>query len=266
MKNIYGISRKAPKVDVPTTFCHLPIDLSQQWDIDLLPKQMDAIIHLAQSEHYRDFPEYAEDTFYTNVASTARLLEYARLNGTKTFVLSSTGGISGQSNNGFNHTENSKTNDNLGFYFGTKLCSEVLARSYAPYMNIIILRFFFVYGPGQKQTMLIPRLIKSVKDRIPIVLNGPSGIRLNPVHVKDAVESIKKAVQLNQSKTINIGGPEVISIKKIAETIAVLVNKPPIFSMQKESVPQDLIADIESMSMHLAPPTLRFFEGIKSLI
>src|SRR5687767_3119548 len=42
-----------------------------------LPTRADAVIHLAQSPHYRDFPEGALDVFNVNVASTARLLDWS---------------------------------------------------------------------------------------------------------------------------------------------------------------------------------------------
>jgi nucleoside-diphosphate-sugar epimerase len=58
--------------------------------------------------------------------------------------------------------------------------SEIIAENYAPYMNIVILRFFFVYGPRQNTTMLIPRLIRSIKEGNPIILQGSNGIRINP--------------------------------------------------------------------------------------
>src|SRR5256885_17081403 len=38
---------------------------------------VDAVVHLAQSRHYREFPEKASNVFDVNVASTARLIAYA---------------------------------------------------------------------------------------------------------------------------------------------------------------------------------------------
>ena len=37
-----------------------------------------------------------------------------------------------------------------GFYISSKLCSEVLADNYKQFMDVIILRLFFVYGKKQK--------------------------------------------------------------------------------------------------------------------
>ena len=59
------------------------------------PSGLDAVVHLAQSERYREFPEGAEDVFGVNVQSTFGLLEHARRSGARSFVLASTGGLYG---------------------------------------------------------------------------------------------------------------------------------------------------------------------------
>ena len=38
-------------------------DLSDDFDVKLLPKNIEAVIYLAQSENYRDFPKKALDIF-----------------------------------------------------------------------------------------------------------------------------------------------------------------------------------------------------------
>ena len=60
-----------------------------------LPDRIDAVIHLAQSRRYREFPEGARDVFEVNTRSTFELLEYARRAGARSFVFASTGGVYG---------------------------------------------------------------------------------------------------------------------------------------------------------------------------
>ena len=59
------------------------VDLSTDWDTDSLPVKADAVIHLAQSEKFRDFPDSAEEVFRVNTLSTLKLLDYARKAGAK---------------------------------------------------------------------------------------------------------------------------------------------------------------------------------------
>jgi nucleoside-diphosphate-sugar epimerase len=246
------------------------LDLSQAWEVtpgeDSLPARADAVIHLAQSEHFREFPERAAEIFRVNTVSTLRLLDYARQSGARTFVLASSGGIYGYGEQEFSEDIEIPRRNGLGFYLGTKLCSEIIAESYTPFLNVIVLRFFFVYGVGQRRTMLIPRLVQSVIDGRPIVLDGQDGLRINPTHVSNAAAAIMAALDLDGSHKINVGGPEVLSLRQIGETIGEAVGKPPTFEEHPEREPRHLVGDIRKMSQLLAPPTVRFSDGIAAYV
>ena len=56
----------------------VPADLATSWDVCCLPRRADVVIHLAQSNRFRDFPEGSEDVFNVNISTTAKLLDYAR--------------------------------------------------------------------------------------------------------------------------------------------------------------------------------------------
>jgi nucleoside-diphosphate-sugar epimerase len=129
-------------------------------------------------------------------------------------------------------------------------------------MNVIMLRFFFVYGPGQKRTMLIPRLIDSVKNGTPITLQGSDGIRINPTYAGDAASAIKSALDLTDSQKINVGGPDILSLRQIGEMIGDMVEKDPVFTVQNELKPKNIIGDIQKMTKLLGAPTTSFREGI----
>lgn len=264
---IYGISRTVPRFcNLKHRFIHLPIDLSKNWDADSLPKKIDALIHLVHPDHYRDFPEYAQETFYTNVVSTMGLLEYARTHGARTFILASSGGIYGYRDRNTSDEAPALLKGSLDFYQGIKFCSEILAENYTSFINIIILRLFFVYGPEQKQTMLIPRLINSVVNDLPLILHGSHGIQINPTYVSDAVEAIAHALSLEKSEKIDIGGPDILSIRRIGKIIGSVLNKKPLFSIQKHTKPVDMVGDIHKMSTLLAPPKIHFDQGIRSVL
>ena len=241
----------------------LTVNLSKSWDTDVLPEQVDAIIHLVQSEYFRDFPHHAEDVFQVNTVSTVRLLDYARCAGARTFVLASSGGIYGSGEQEFSEEMEISARGDLGFYLCTKLCSEIVAESYTPFMNVMVLRFFFVYGPGQRQGMLIPRLVRAVVNGKPIILQGSDGIRINPTYVDDAVAAIKQSLEISGSHKVNVGGPEVLSLREIGETIGQARGRRPNFSVQANSDPRHLVGDIRKMSELLGQPEVRFREGIR---
>ena len=76
----------------------IEIDLGTNWDINLLPENIDAIIHLAQSPNFRQFPDKADDIFNVNIYTVSNLLQYAHLNGVGKVILASSGGIYQEAN------------------------------------------------------------------------------------------------------------------------------------------------------------------------
>ena len=262
---IYSILRKKPD-SILKNVEYLYIDLSTQWNTSILPNDIDIIIHLAQSSKFRDFPSEAEDIFNVNIKSTAQLLDFARKNNIQKFVYASSGGIYGtNSNRAFNESSPITATDQLGFYLGSKLCGEVLVRNYSTLFDVITLRFFFMYGPKQHKTMLIPRLISKVRNNDSIILTGYNGIKINPINVDDAKKAVQNTLSLDGSYVFNIGGSEVYSIREIAEVIGDTFGKKPIFEIVDEKA-KDLIGDITGMKNKLYIPKIDFHKGIKSFI
>lgn len=262
---VFGISRR--NFDTGhRNYRHIPLHLGKDWDTGLFPDKVDAVIHLAQSDHYREFPEHTEDVFTVNTLSTLKLLDYARRAGAKTFVLASSGGLDKYRLQNFTLDKPPTSEENLSFYLGTKLCSEILANSYSSFLNVVLLRFYFVYGPGQKRDRLIPRLVQSVMEGQPITLQGNDGIRINPIHVSDAVSAICHSLDLNENCAINIAGPEILSLRQIGEMIGATVGREPEFNIQATDEIPRLDGDIKKMTKLLGPPRVKFQEGVKSYI
>lgn len=261
---VEALVHRQPATPVPGVAYRI-VDLSSEWSIDALPPKADAVIHLAQSAHFRDFPNKALDVFSVNVASTARLLDYAYRAEARQFLYASSGGIYGSGKQAFR--ENSPLGDPglLGYYLGSKLCGETLAQSYAALMQVVILRFFFMYGPGQNRTMLLPRLVDSIRDGRSIVLQGEDGLRVNPIHVADASAAVIAALNSEQSAIYNIAGPHVVSLREICRQIEALTGKPGVYT-QNARTPQDVLGDISAMVSSLHAPTIPLSEGLRDLL
>ncbi len=121
-------------------------------------------------------PARALEVFQVNIASTARLLDFAWRAGIERFVYASSGGIYSGGIQTFHETSPVIQPNTLGYYLGSKVSCEALASSYARFMKIMVLRFFFIYGRGQNRTMLIPRLIDNVRQGRPITIQGECGL------------------------------------------------------------------------------------------
>lgn len=270
---IYAIYRKMPDLSVHSHSQGLKfpsihpvlMDFTDSWNPGLLPDQINAVVHLAQSPNFRDFPDFAENIFSVNTSSTMHLLDYARKAGAESFILASSGGIYGHGDKEFSEDHEVFFKNELGFYLGSKFCAELIAENYSSFMNVIILRFFFVYGPGQRKQMLIPRLLISVINKQPIQLQGENGISINPIYVQDAVDAIVQSVRLNSSHKINIGGEEILTLKQIGEIIGKTAGENPVFRYQTNTLPKNLIADTGKMRNLLGVPKVNFNNGIKLL-
>lgn len=260
---VHGVSRRLqPNRDVNWH----QLDLAAPCDLDRLPRRVDAVVYLAQSELFRSFPDHCLDVHQVNTGNLVRFLDYARKVGARHFVFASSGGVYGGGDSRLSEEREISMHGDLGFYLGTKVCSEILARSFSELFSVVILRFFFVYGPGQRSTMLIPRLIARVRAGEPILLQGEHGIRINPTHVSDAVAATVRALDLQGSHTVNVGGPDVLTLREIGDIIGQAVGKTPAFRVNEQTPPRNLCGDISKMRELLVPPRVSFSEGLQSML
>jgi len=214
-------------------------------DVSILPNGISAVVALAQSAHFREFPERATEVFDVNVNANLRLLDWSVRSGVKRFVLASSGGIyGGKLGAQFQETDNFPVNSPLGFYLGSKLCSEIVFQNYRQFfVCAVIIRPFFIYGPGQRADMFVTRIIHSVRDGRPVTLQGADGLKINPIYVDDAVTAFSRAVDMTGGGIVNIAGPDILSLRDVADMAGEYLDKAPVFEMVEGS-PVDYVADI----------------------
>lgn len=262
---IHAIVRSLPATPLDGVEYHEK-DLSQPWTTNGLPEKVDAVFHLAQSRSFRDFPENALETYWVNTGATAILLDYAARAGAQRFVLASTGGLYGPCERPITEdTSLSPPSGPLSHYFNTKLSAEVLTGAYSKICNVTILRPFFIYGRGQAGDKLVPRLVASVSNGAPIHLVGENGMQINPVHVDDAASALLATLSLANSQTLNVAGPQPVTIREIAERIGSLIGRHPNFVVG-EGNPERVVADVGRIQSVLGRPLISFDEGIRSML
>lgn len=239
------------------------LDLAQPPVRAKLPERVDAVIHLAQSRRYREFPEGAEDIHAINVDSTFRMLEYARAAGAQSFVLASTGGIYGYS---YEALAESSPASPLNFYLTSKHLAESLVANYQPFFRTILFRFFFVYGPGQSR-MLVPSLLEKVRKGDQITIAGRPGQRINPIYVDDAVEVFAPALGLDRSDVFNVAGDEIVSIRDLVAVIEEATGEPAHVRHIEPEHEGDLVGDNSRMKEVLGvSPRVSLLDGIRSML
>jgi UDP-glucose 4-epimerase len=261
---VFAICRRPQPALIGVTW--IPIDLASDWSRALLPGHVDGVIHLAQADRWQDFPGCALDVFAVNTASTAKLLDYATHAGATDFVVASTGGLYGSVAGAI--TERSPVNHHGGplqYYFETKHAAERLALSYEGRLAVSVLRPFFIYGPGQRQPKLIPRLIERIRSGDAVRRRGDSGAQMNPTHVDDVVAVIEACLANHNHGIVNLGGGQVTSIRSMATRIGDVLSVPVRFECEDGDA-DCFVADVTRMSALIGRAPVRFDDGIARVL
>ena len=204
----------------------LPMNLSNGLDVAALPATADAIIHLAQSDLYRDFPGGAADVFRVNVEVPSALMRWALDAGVKSAVFASTGSVYEPF---FGSLREDASVNPTGLYGASKLAAETLTLAYQSKIAVAHLRVFFLYGRGQTN-MMISRLIDNVRNGATLTLPSEGdGIEFVPTYVEDTASVFARASVEGWRGIWNVASPHAISFRALAESIGQEVGRPAIF-------------------------------------
>lgn len=262
--DVYCLCRRPPEIEGPNVR-FIETDLSLPLDVDALPEKADAVVHLAQCERFNDFPEATDEVFAVNVAAPVKLLDWARTAGVSAFVHASSGGLYRSADKPLREGDPTNLAGRLAFYLSTKLATENLAAAYAEQFAVAALRFFFIYGPRQRSTMLIPRLAHNVKVGNALTLQGQDGLRINPVHAVDAAKAVVSAAKNRAQGVFNIAGPETVSLRDIGDILARHLKTEPVFTVDPDATPNHLVADTTLMTSKLHAPVIGPSEGLREM-
>jgi nucleoside-diphosphate-sugar epimerase len=227
------------------------------------PEAVEAVIHLAQSRSYRQFPADSREMFDVNVGMTICLLQWAARSKVRQFCLVSSGAV-------YEPFSGSLQEDVAvsphGFLGASKLASEIMARPFAGLFELSILRLFFPYGPNQRDR-LIPDLIRRIRcgEAIQVTANG-EGMRLVPTFVEDIADVFVASVESLWTGTVNIATPEALTIRRIAELIGRQLGIEPKLEIV-ERKPIDIVPDLGRLAARFDLRRFtRFEEGLRKTI
>lgn len=235
-------------------------------DTAALPQAVDALFTLAQSAHYRNPQEQAEDILAVNLHANLTLWRWAAQAGVSRLIHASTGAVyPGDSPN--LHQEDHPLPATAGnFYAAGKRASELLLQTMpGSFTARVILRPFFIYGPGQNPGMLLARLIANCRAGQAIQLQGDGGLRINPIYIDDAAHLFAQALSLQGDHLINAAGPDTVSLRDIGREIGAIIKQEPVFEQREGAAPQ-LLADITRAKTLLGHPCTPFADGLRRMI
>jgi UDP-glucose 4-epimerase len=190
-------------------------------DLDQLLKKVEYVIHLAAQAGVRsswgdEFSVYSRN----NIEVTQRLLEAARDSLTKKVIFASSSSVYGLCPD----LPMKETSVLLPFspYGVTKLAAEQLCSLYFTNYEVptVSLRFFTVFGPGQRPDMAFHRFFRAVLEDKPITLFGDGTQTRDFSYIDDVTEATVAALEKGKAGEIyNIGGGNPTKLKDIIPMI-----------------------------------------------
>ena len=192
-------------------------------DLDKILDGVDYVINEAGLPGQLVSWEKTSEYFEANTFAAHKLYEYSIKNNIKVFIQASTSSVYGIEAVGLENQYLRPASP----YGVTKLAAENLiqALSSRGSTKTIILRYFSVYGPGQRPDMGIYKFIESIKESKSINIYGDGEQTRDFTYVSDIVNATLMAIISGQNNEIyNVSGGETISINKLVELIGQILN------------------------------------------
>ncbi|VTS06066.1 NAD-dependent epimerase/dehydratase family protein [Tuwongella immobilis] len=199
-------------------FQWMPLDLTSD-PLDEALAGADWVFHLAAMpglvRSWTHFDEYQ----HHNVIGTQRLLEaLKRVPRIPKLIHASTSSVYGRYALGDESLPLLPSSP----YGITKLAAENLVRVYREEFGVpgVVLRFFSVYGPGQRPDMGYHQFIQALMRHEPIRVSGDGHQVRGNTFVSDCVAAtIAAAERAQDGDVLNIGGGEMVSVWKVIEVL-----------------------------------------------
>lgn len=253
------------------------IDIRNKNDVKKVfdENKIDVIVHLAAMAGVR--PSIENPLLYQEVngIGTQNILEEAKLHNVKSLVMASSSSVYGNCKE-IPFKEDMIVDYAISPYAATKKANEVMAHVYHKLndMNIIMLRFFTVYGPKQRPDLAINKFTRLMLEGKSIPMYGDGTTSRDYTYVDDIVDGICKSCDYvinndNVYEIINLGSNNPVSLKEMINTIGEVLNVEPkieVLPMQPGDVDRTY-ADISKAKKLLGySPKFTFKEGIQKFI
>ena len=237
--------------------------------------KIDCVVHLAAMAGVR--PSIENPILYQEVngIGTQNILEAMRNTNVTRGVFASSSSVYGNMKTS-PFTEEMIVDYAISPYAATKNANEVMAHVYHQLfdINIIMLRFFTVFGPKQRPDLAINKFTKLMLNGEEIPMFGDGSTARDYTYVDDIVDGIIKSANYVSEhekvyEILNLGNSSPVSLKEMIETIGEVLNiEPKINQLPMQPGDVDLTyASIEKAKKLIGyNPQTSFKEGITKFI
>lgn len=227
------------------------------------------VVYLSQSPRTNQVPNEAPHVIAVNSLSPVKVGIAAIKANIKRFIYVSTGTVYKPS---FEPLSEESPVQRENWYALSKLHGEESLNLLRSYLEVVVLRPFTLYGPGQVGR-LIPNLIESIKNSYPVTIRPrefndtlDGGLKLSLCHIDDAVAMIRHVIDNGGPRIMNISSPEALSIRDIASAIGYSIGINPLFEIAEQIRDGNLIANTEVLQNVIKCKCVSFNEGIQTVI
>ena len=186
---------------------------------------IDYVIHFASPASPKDYLEFPIPTLKVGALGTHKALGLAREKKAR-FLLASTSEVYGdpqvhpQKEDYWGHVNPVGPR---GVYDEAKRYAEAITMAYHRFhgLDTKIVRIFNTYGPRMrpKDGRAIPAFVPQALMNQPVTIFGDGSQTRSFCYVDDLIEGICRLLFSNQHEPVNIGNPDEMTIKELAETI-----------------------------------------------
>ncbi|MBQ3408630.1 MAG: GDP-mannose 4,6-dehydratase [Clostridia bacterium] len=237
--------------------------------------KIDTVIHLAAMAGIR--PSIENPCLYQEVngLGTQNILEEMKNHNVKNLIMASSSSVYGNCKQ-TPFKEDMIVDFAISPYAATKKANEIMTHVYHKLydLNVMVLRFFTVYGPKQRPDLAISKFTRLMlnNEEIPMYGNGESS--RDYTYIDDIVDGVFKSCNYiekykNVYEIINLGDSSPVSLKEMIYTISKTLNVKPIIK-QLPMQPGDVdktYADITKANKILGyKPQVSFDEGINRFV
>jgi len=245
-------------------FTFVKVDITYRPVLDRLFKgtRFDQVIHLAARAGVR--PSLAEPALYqrVNVEGTVRLLEAARLAKVKKITIASSSSVYGV-NAKVPFSEDDPIFSAISPYAASKLACEALGHVYHHVygMDVVMLRFFTVYGPRQRPDLAIHKFAHLIRAGKAIPMFGDGTSARDYTYVTDIVDGVMAVSHKEFGYQIfNLGESQTVRLSYLIKLLEEALGKKAIIDHQP-SQPGDV--PITYANIGKARSLLGYSPGIK---
>ena len=208
-------------------FIFMNHDVQHHIDIEM---ELDYVLHLASAASPKAYTEHPINTLKAGSSGTINTLGLAKAKNAK-YLLTSTSEVYGNpkvSPQSETYWGNVNPNGPRSMYDEAKRFSEAAVSSYNRIYNLNtrIVRLFNTYGPKMKidDGRVVTNFIFQALNGKDITIYGNGDQTRSFCYIEDTLSGIIKAMDSESSEIFNIGNPNEITVKKLAEIIIELTN------------------------------------------